>query len=396
MKELWLCTRQYPKGRGEAFLQHALPVWKKQFSRVVVIPMFDGEGEFPVPDGIEVMHLWKDDEFTPLSNYATFANAPAVLRTVSRYGDREGRSRRYVLSLSRQLVRKAEVFRTLLGKNYDPEKVAVLSVWLEDWVTVLGLVKEREPRFRFSAMGHGWDLFEHRRASGNIPFRTYQLEAADQLLLVSGPGVDHIKEKYPQHAHKAVLARLGTPDHGMAPWTPAPALRIASCSYLRKPKRVDLLVEALAQVDRPVEWTHCGDGPDREEIQKAVDRLPRNIRTVMRGNTSNADVLHWYATHPVDVFIHLSDSEGLPIALMEAASFGIPLLANDVGGVSEIVTSSTGRLLSSRPNVSEVVDALQPMNTERLLSQQFRRGVRAAWQEGFNCATNYRRIGELL
>ncbi|MBP6313385.1 MAG: glycosyltransferase [Flavobacteriales bacterium] len=396
MKELWLCTRQYPKGRGEAFLQHALPVWKKQFSRVVVIPMFDGEGEFPVPDGIEVMHLWKDDEFTPLSNYATFANAPAVLRTVSRYGDREGRSRRYVLSLSRQLVRKAEVFRTLLGKNYDPEKVAVLSVWLEDWVTVLGLVKEREPRFRFSAMGHGWDLFEHRRASGNIPFRTYQLEAADQLLLVSGPGVDHIKEKYPHHAPKAVLARLGTPDHGMAPWTPAPALRIASCSYLRKPKRVDLLVEALAQVDRPVEWTHCGDGPDREEIQKAVDRLPRNIRTVMRGNTSNADVLHWYATHPVDVFIHLSDSEGLPIALMEAASFGIPLLANDVGGVSEIVTSSTGRLLSSRPNVSEVVDALQPMNTERLLSQQFRRGVRAAWQEGFNCATNYRRIGELL
>ena len=37
MKELWLCTRQYPKGRGEAFLQHALPVWKKQFSRVVAV-----------------------------------------------------------------------------------------------------------------------------------------------------------------------------------------------------------------------------------------------------------------------------------------------------------------------------------------------------------------------
>ncbi|MBK7238933.1 MAG: glycosyltransferase [Flavobacteriales bacterium] len=107
-------------------------------------------------------------------------------------------------------------------------------------------------------------------------------------------------------------------------------------------------------------------------------------------------MLEWYATHPVDVFIHLSDSEGLPIALMEAASFGIPLLANDVGGVSEIVTSSTGRLLNSHPNVSEVVDALQPSNLDRLLSQEFRLGVRSAWQDGFNCATNYRRIGELL
>ncbi|MBK6946123.1 MAG: hypothetical protein IPH21_15850 [Flavobacteriales bacterium] len=71
MKELWLCTRQYPKGRGEAFLQHSLPIWKKQFSRVVVIPMFDGEGEFPVPDGIEVLHLWKDEDYTPLSKYGT-------------------------------------------------------------------------------------------------------------------------------------------------------------------------------------------------------------------------------------------------------------------------------------------------------------------------------------
>mgnify|MGYP003467230847 FL=1 len=55
MKELWLCTRQYPNGRGEAFLQHALPIWQKQFSRAVVIPMFDGEGAFPVSDGIEAL-----------------------------------------------------------------------------------------------------------------------------------------------------------------------------------------------------------------------------------------------------------------------------------------------------------------------------------------------------
>jgi len=396
MKELWLCTRQYPNGRGEAFLQHALPIWKKQFSRVIVIPMFDGEGEFPVPNGIEVLQLWKDDDFTPLSKHETLLNAPAILRTMNRYGDREGRTRRYVVSHSRQLVRKAMVFKARMGKKYDPDKVAVLSLWLEDWVTVLGLVKESEPGFRFSAMGHGWDLFEHRRASGNIPYRAYQLDAADQLLVVSAPGVEHLRVTYPQHAHKTMLTRLGTPDHGLAPWAPSPTLRIASCSYLRKPKRVDLLVEALAHLDKPVEWTHFGDGPDREAIQKAIDRLPANIRTHLRGNTSNADVLDWYATEPVDLFIHLSDSEGLPIALMEAASFGIPLLANDVGGVSEIVNGSTGCLLNSHPKVSDVVEALQPTNLDRLLSQSFRQGVRDAWQDGFNCGTNYRRIGELL
>jgi len=45
------------------------------------------------------------------------------------------------------------------------------------------------------------------------------------------------------------------------------------------------------------------------------------------------------------LFINTSSSEGIPVSMMEAQSFGIPILAMDVGGVREIVGPQTGRLL---------------------------------------------------
>lgn len=54
-----------------------------------------------------------------------------------------------------------------------------------------------------------------------------------------------------------------------------------------------------------------------------------------------------YSEHPVDVFINLSTNEGVPVSIMEAISFDIPIVATDVGGTSEIVTDETGILVSS-------------------------------------------------
>ena len=47
----------------------------------------------------------------------------------------------------------------------------------------------------------------------------------------------------------------------------------------------------------------------------------------------------------MDYFINLSDSEGIPVSIMEAMSVGIPIIARDVGGNREIVTNNNGCLL---------------------------------------------------
>lgn len=51
----------------------------------------------------------------------------------------------------------------------------------------------------------------------------------------------------------------------------------------------------------------------------------------------NQQVYDYYKSNKVDVFVNVSYSEGLPVSLMEASSFGIPVIATDVGGSAEII-----------------------------------------------------------
>ena len=46
-----------------------------------------------------------------------------------------------------------------------------------------------------------------------------------------------------------------------------------------------------------------------------------------------------------DIFVLTSNYEGFPITILEAMSFGLPVIASDVGGVSEIVDNSVGYLI---------------------------------------------------
>jgi glycosyltransferase involved in cell wall biosynthesis len=56
--------------------------------------------------------------------------------------------------------------------------------------------------------------------------------------------------------------------------------------------------------------------------------------------------MQFYRETYVDVFVNTSSAEGIPVTIMEAQSFGIPVVAPEVGGVSEIVSERTGRLFN--------------------------------------------------
>ena len=49
-----------------------------------------------------------------------------------------------------------------------------------------------------------------------------------------------------------------------------------------------------------------------------------------------------------DVFVLSSEFENLPVVLLEALASGLPVVATDVGGVSEIVDESVGALVPPR------------------------------------------------
>jgi glycosyltransferase involved in cell wall biosynthesis len=110
-------------------------------------------------------------------------------------------------------------------------------------------------------------------------------------------------------------------------------------------KRIHLIPPVLSALGRDVRWTHLGDGPERARVEAASRNLPSRIEWDLPGHLGHGEVLDFYRSTPVDIFLSVSETEGVPVSMMEALSFGIPVVATDVGGVPEIVTPETGILV---------------------------------------------------
>ena len=87
----------------------------------------------------------------------------------------------------------------------------------------------------------------------------------------------------------------------------------------------------------------------------------------------------------------------MPVSMMEAISFGIPVIAANVGGVSEIVNSDTGILLSSEGSISEIKKAITDFyNFSDNKKDAMRKSAVLLWESAFNAETNYKMFSEEL
>ena len=68
------------------------------------------------------------------------------------------------------------------------------------------------------------------------------------------------------------------------------------------------------------------------------------------GMVNSELIMSYYVNKQIDLFINVSNSEGVPVSIMEAMSAGIPILATNVGGTSEIVNNNNGKLLEKNIN----------------------------------------------
>ncbi|MFT3885234.1 MAG: glycosyltransferase [Flavobacteriales bacterium] len=385
----------FPYGQGEAFLENELPVLCQRFDRVRLFPQEQKGEARPLPPNAEASILWPDP-YVRINLLGLLRHQRLFRRMVSSLWAEAPSSAVFraqwpeLRSRIRQLLQRAVVLGRELRAHYDPATTLLYSYWTHDQATVLAMARIRDPRVRFISRAHGFDLYPDRAPNGWLPFRTLQLEQLTRLFCVSQAGLDHLRAQYPHHARMFELARLGTADRDVAPWSSSDVLRLVSCAHLIPLKRVELLIEALRGLHQPVEWTHFGGGPEQERLAAAAATLPTHIKATLHGPIRNADLLEWYQHDPVDLFVHTSSSEGgVPVALQEAASFGIPLLAIDVGGVREIVNERTGVLLPWNATATELRDALAAHRHTPFATEKGRAGVRAFWNANFRADVNF-------
>jgi glycosyltransferase involved in cell wall biosynthesis len=138
---------------------------------------------------------------------------------------------------------------------------------------------------------------------------------------------------------------------------PAP-LRLLFVGRLSPQKNVPRLLEALHLMRQPAELVLVGDGPEQDGLAALAARLGLvNARFAGREDrTALAARYRW-----ADVFVLSSDKEGMPLAALEAMSFGLPVVATDVPGLRELCATA-GLLVP--PDPAALARALDSLATD--------------------------------
>ena len=158
-----------------------------------------------------------------------------------------------------------------------------------------------------------------------------------------------------------------------------------------------MIPEILQHLNFAVKWIHLGDenlnalDPTKERYlknKKSLLAFPK-ITAEFPGNLSNDQIFEFCQTTPVNLFISVSETEGLPVSIMEAISFGIPVMATDVGGCAEIACEQTGSILPKKFNCNDVAKQITEFKESSKNSEFFRKGVRLFWEQHFEVTANY-------
>lgn len=180
------------------------------------------------------------------------------------------------------------------------------------------------------------------RAERNLVVRS-GVRWAERLAQVVTANSDAVAQEARRRGIRGERVRVVPNGHvvrGALPAPPEPPVRIGYVAGFRTEKGHARLIRVLRLLGRSLDWTVdlAGEGPLLPAIRELVRRTELEDRVTFAGRVDDVRAF-WRDRH---IALLLSDHEGSPNALIEAALAGRPLVATAVGGTTEIVRDGTG------------------------------------------------------
>ncbi len=145
-------------------------------------------------------------------------------------------------------------------------------------------------------------------------------------------------------------------------------IKLIAVGTLYEVKNYTYLIDCFNELGKKVENVSLvilGDGPLKENLQKQVKDLGIVDKVQFVGAVSN--VKNYLLS--ADIFVSSSHYEGLPLSMLEAMASGLPIVANDVGGIKDILIDGFNGYLVPYGDKEKYVTALEKLvlnNEERV------------------------------
>lgn len=404
MNKLLFVTAQYPYGSGETFIENEINYLSKAFDEVhiyaVKVNASLNLAMRSVPRNVSV--FMSDYKGVSGTSYSKNLSKPRVLKEIAcnclgkRFLKKIAACSFFEREVQNSTVRVKD-FLDVSNLSVSDE-IVVYSYWLStigmSAVRMNEILLQKGITTKLVTRTHGFDLYQERAYLYYQPFQKTMLERFDLVFPCSKQGKEYLCEKYSEFSSKIHHAYLGVEDHftGVFPKKESERFNIVSCSNIILLKRVDRIAKALSQIDDiKINWTHFGDGELFEQLKEEIELLPGNIHVSLKGRVSNQEIYEYYSKNNVNLFVNVSASEGLPVSIMEAISFGIPVIATDVGGTSEIVIEGVnGRLLPESFEINELAEKIREIiSLSDVEYETLSHNARRIYEDKFSAEKNY-------
>ena len=190
----------------------------------------------------------------------------------------------------------------------------------------------------------------------------YQL--GGRVVQVPGVGVDFSRfDKVPPDTRQRLRKELSIPEDAVV-------LIYAAEFSVRKSQNV--VIRAIAQLPEHIMLVLAGEGALREECRELAQKLGLEDRVQFPGQVR--DIPAWYAM--ADAAVSASRSEGLPFNIMEAMYAGLPVVASQVKGHSDLIEDGVTGLLYPYGDVEACAEQVMRLVGSEQLRRELGRNAR--------------------
>lgn len=173
--------------------------------------------------------------------------------------------------------------------------------------------------------------------------------------------------------------------------------RLLYVGRLAAAKGLPVLLESLAKLKHAypnVHLTVVGDGADRLLLEAQVAHLGLETQVSFVGYQSPAAVRQYLQA--ADIFVMSSFAEGVPVVLMEAMMAGLPVVATQVAGISELVEEGMSGFLVPPSDPKALSDRIQILLADSSLRQRLGNQGKITVSQNFNIHQEAHKLYQLM
>lgn len=392
-QKLYIFVENFSTETREEFFEKELPFLTKEFKHVCVLSLYPKNNKrlnFSAGN-LEV----KDFDFFQPANriklfFGNFFRILSVLFTELR----QTHNRRFYFknfkSLFNQLLLTISASNKLENtiKNDINTETVFYTYWFKQWTFALTLLKQKHKNIKVVSRIHGAD-YDEEQVKTILPFRYFQLSKVNRIFPVSDFAKKYMMNEFKMDANKITTSRLGLNLYRQLSPVSKSELTIVSCSSVISLKRVHLILDIIENIKTNAKWVHFGHGDLFEELKEKV-KLHSKHNIELKGYIPNGEFIQYLSLNPVSFFINVSESEGIPVSMMEAIAKGIPLIGTNICGVPEIVTNKTGFLIPCDFEPKKVASLIEEHHLNgSFYDKEFRKGIQDFYFQNFSADRNH-------